>query len=516
MLAGTLVVGGFSAVQADAISPFEGISGNDFVIGGDRLNVFGQTGILPAGKTKFIDSPHVFQMPDFPTGCEIAAAVQALQFVGMNTTMATFTDKYLDQTPGGVPFSPHATPFDPDETFGGNPRLDSGYGCYEPVIRNAMNKVLSGKGYSAKALKDVSLKTFCSKYIDNDIPVVIWATTEMVPPQPGDSWVYQGKTIQWIRPQHCLMLIGYDDNNYIFSDPGRSSYPTYYSKAVVEASYTGKLMRAVVILKSASVKSVKLNAPSKLLTVGGSCKLKARISPSNAANKKVTWKTSKKSVATVNSVGKVTAKSPGKATITVTTKDGGKKAKCTINVKPKRPPKVKASVVSAASVKISWGKVAGITGYQIRRSTSKNGTYKHIKFTKSTGFTDTGRTAGKTYYYKIRSYKNVDGKKIYSSSASVVSVKPRPLKVTGVKTVKSEPGKAEISWKKQANVGGYQIVRSTSENGTYKSVGSTGKRIFKNTQLTHGKTYYYKVRAYKTVKGKRVYGTYSAVKSVEV
>ena len=55
---------------------------------------------------------------------------------------------------------------------------------------------------------------------------------------------------------------------------------------------------------------------------------------SNAANKAVTWKSSNTKVATVNSRGKVTAKSPGTSTITCTAKDGsGKKATCKITVR---------------------------------------------------------------------------------------------------------------------------------------------------------------------------------------
>ena len=263
------------------------------------------------------------------------------------------------------------------------------------------------------------------------------------------------------------------------------------------------------------VTSVKLNKTTQKLTVGGTATLKPTISPSNATNKGVTWKSSKSSVATVNKNGKVTAKSPGKATITVTTNDGNKKANCTVNVKPKRPGSVKAKVVTATSVQISWNKAAGATNYQIRRATSKDGLYKAVKTTAGTSFTDTERTAGKTYYYKVRSFKTVDGARIYSTCSSAVSVKPKPLKVTGVKAVKLESGKAEISWKEQANISGYQIARSTSETGTYKSVGSTTKLIFTDTKLTPGKTYYYKVRAYKTVSGKRVYGEYSAVRSIE-
>jgi len=264
------------------------------------------------------------------------------------------------------------------------------------------------------------------------------------------------------------------------------------------------------------VTSVKLNASSKTLAIGGATTLTATLSPYTATNKYVTWKSSNTSVATVEPGGKVTAKAPGKATITVTTHDGAKKATCVITVKPQKPTSLKTKVVSATGAKISWVKVSGASGYQVQRATSKTGTYSSVKNTTSTSFTNTGLTAGKTYYYKVRAYKTVDGAKVYSDDSVVVSVKPKPLKVTGIKAAKVKSGQAKISWSKQANVSGYQIVRATSKNGTYKSVGTTTKLTFKNTKLTPGKTYYYKVRAYKTVSGKKIYGAYSGIKSVKV
>ncbi len=60
--------------------------------------------------------------------------------------------------------------------------------------------------------------------------------------------------------------------------------------------------------------------------------LKATVTPEDATNKDVTWKSSATSVATVSSSGKVTAKGVGIAVITCTTKDGGYTATCEVNV----------------------------------------------------------------------------------------------------------------------------------------------------------------------------------------
>lgn len=82
------------------------------------------------------------------------------------------------------------------------------------------------------------------------------------------------------------------------------------------------------------VSKIALNKTGATLMKNETLDLKATVTPSNAANTAVTWKSSNTKVATVNSRGKVTAKSPGTATITCIAKDGsGKKATCKITVR---------------------------------------------------------------------------------------------------------------------------------------------------------------------------------------
>ena len=82
------------------------------------------------------------------------------------------------------------------------------------------------------------------------------------------------------------------------------------------------------------VSKVTLNKTGATLMKNETLALKATVTPSNAANKAVTWKSSNTKIATVSSSGKVTAKSPGTVTITCTAKDGsGQKATCRITVR---------------------------------------------------------------------------------------------------------------------------------------------------------------------------------------
>ena len=183
-------------------------------------------------------------------------------------------------------------------------------------------------------------------------------------------------------------------------------------------------------------------------------------------------------------------------------------------------PTVKASSSSYNSNKLSWNKVKGASGYEVLRATSKTGTYKSVKTITSgstVSYTDKSLATGTTYYYKVRAYRTVDKKKVYSSYSSVVSAKP-VLKTPSVKLT-SGSKKATIKWEKISGASGYEVYRATSKSGKYSKIKTITKNStvsYVNSSLTKNKTYYYKVRAYRTVNGKKIYSSYSVAKSVKV
>lgn len=81
-----------------------------------------------------------------------------------------------------------------------------------------------------------------------------------------------------------------------------------------------------------SVTGVKLDKTTAQMKPGETLKLTATVEPPTATNKEVTWKSSNEKVATVDQRGNVKAVANGEATITVTTKDGGKTAECKVTV----------------------------------------------------------------------------------------------------------------------------------------------------------------------------------------
>lgn len=227
----------------DTGSSYAGIDGKN--INGVEIHIYEENEIYtkpqtPIGNSKIIQAPFISQLGKYPTGCESVTTVMALNHIGIDVSVDKFIDSYLTKT--GVPF-------DPSISFGGNPRSTSGYGCYAPVIKKALDKALSGKNYEAKVLNNVSLKTLCSQYIDKGIPVILWATMYMNTPYISSTWTYNEKTINWIAPEHCLLLVGYDSSHYIFNDPLTSHPQTYYSKSSVEAAYKGLNYQAIVLEK---------------------------------------------------------------------------------------------------------------------------------------------------------------------------------------------------------------------------------------------------------------------------
>ena len=92
--------------------------------------------------------------------------------------------------------------------------------------------------------------------------------------------------------------------------------------------------------QTVSVTGVTLDQAELSLYTGKTATLTATVTPENATNKAVTWKSSDDTIATVDNNGKVTAVKEGTATITATAADGsGKSATCTVTVeKPYTPP----------------------------------------------------------------------------------------------------------------------------------------------------------------------------------
>lgn len=195
-----------------------------------------------------IEVPYINQADYYPTGCEVVSATMLLQYYGYNIEVDQYVDKYLDMSSiemkDGILVAD-----DPKEYFIGDPRSPYSYGCFAPVIVKSMNKILDG-GKSAKNITGTSLEDIAEKYITKGIPVLIWATIDMNEPSEGTDWQLKGSGLRyhWIGGEHCLVLVGYDDNSYYFNDPYNNNGLVAYNKEVVEKRYEDLSKQAIVVV----------------------------------------------------------------------------------------------------------------------------------------------------------------------------------------------------------------------------------------------------------------------------
>lgn len=228
-----------------------GAMASNITIDGYRLKYNGEclnrVKSIPGGR--IINVPYISQKNLLPTGCETVSATMLLRYYGNSTSIDEFVDKHLTkrnlQYINGKTYGPT-----PDEAFIGNPRSSSGFGCYPPVIERALNSILWGNSrYSPKITTGTSLDSLITEYIDKDIPVLLWATINMLPSYSGMSWYTRpnDEIFTWTAQEHCLVLVGYDDSNYYFNDPYNSNGLIGYRKELVRIRFQELGMRSLVL-----------------------------------------------------------------------------------------------------------------------------------------------------------------------------------------------------------------------------------------------------------------------------
>ncbi len=179
--------------------------------------------------------------------------------------------------------------------------------------------------------------------------------------------------------------------------------------------------------------------------------------------------------------------------------------------------KATLSIVSrtTTSVELKYSKIEKATGYQIYRATKQDGLYKKIKTTKSLTYKDTGVTSGKSYYYKVRAYKNTSGKNYYGSFSNIKGVKLALGKTSGLVAYGTEEG-IKLNWNQVSNAKSYRIYRASSKSGSYKYITSLTSLSYLDKNISNEKTYYYKVRAYSIINTTKYYGASKTVSAKKI
>lgn len=168
--------------------------------------------------------------------------------------------------------------------------------------------------------------------------------------------------------------------------------------------------------------------------------------------------------------------------------------------------------VTDSSMKLKWTAIETAEKYQVQISTDGK-KWKTYSTVKKNSCKVNELSANKKYYFRVRAVSE-HGKGVYSSKKAVTTLLARPV-ITAV----ADKGKITVSWDRVKGAKGYVAAYArndgmmSSKKVTLKK-GSKTSVTFKN--LRSKKNYYIRVRAYKTVNGDRVYGSYSKIVKVKV
>ena len=185
-----------------------------------------------------------------------------------------------------------------------------------------------------------------------------------------------------------------------------------------------------------------------------------------------------------------------------------------------KTPDIPSAANVNGGIKISWKKVPGAAKYRVFKKVGK-GKWTKVGDTTALNLTDKDKKlkSGTAYVYTVRCISK-DGKTFTSAFNTtgrkiVYVARPAAGKLTS-------PGAKQMTvrWKKVSAASGYQIQYSQNKKFAKGNKlvtvagGSKTSRLVK--KLASKKTYYVRVRAYKTVGGKKYYSAWSAVKKVKV
>ena len=315
-----------------------------------------------------------------------------------------------------------------------------------------------------------------------------------------------------------VVRIMYDDGNNVnavISDDMLDSYDMKkLGTQTISVQYGGKKVSFDIDVKEIFASSIKLKQSKIDVKKGKTYQLKATVYPTNTTNQKLTWTSDDSSIATVNSSGKITAKSAGTTTIWVSTVNG-KTAKCVVNVQVLA---VNLNIIpDAITLKEGQSK-------QLKAVVSPIDTTERVKWHSSNPkiakVDQTGKVtalkSGETVIYATTDSLdywagcNVRVKKAATNSGNISVSKTVIKKVSALKKKQ-----ALIKYKKVKGAFSYQVQYSMKKNFAGAKTKTAKGNSLKVSGLKVKKKYYFRVRVCKKVNGKTYYSGWSNVKSVK-
>ncbi len=171
------------------------------------------------------------------------------------------------------------------------------------------------------------------------------------------------------------------------------------------------------------------------------------------------------------------------------------------------------------TITLEWNRVDAADGYIVYKYNSKTKRYEKFKNTTDTTLKISKLKAGTVYKFKVIAFTKVNEKTIWGKYSDVLETATK-TKTPVLSKLSAGSKQFTATWKSVSGATGYQVLYSTSSkftSDTIKKVTIKGAKATKATvkKLKKSKKYYVKVRAYKSVNGKKIYSSYSSVKNLK-
>ena len=175
-----------------------------------------------------------------------------------------------------------------------------------------------------------------------------------------------------------------------------------------------------------------------------------------------------------------------------------------ITIRPANTPKgLSSSVNTSSSNTITWESVNGVSGYNVYQWIGTTDSYKELGDTAYSYYTNSGKSSGTMYTYRVKAYYVSDNVMQYSKPAQLVTC-TLPANVT-VKTAKRSGSNISLAWNKVSKATGYEIYVKSGRS--WKKLTTTSGKSYTAKNLSGTKTF--RIRAYRKYNGVNYYGAYT-------
>lgn len=183
----------------------------------------------------------IMQEPELPTGCEVTALAEVLNYLGFDIDKVELCDNFMPVDYEGAVNMYYA--------YIGDPKSNNGFGCYAPVIVKTAYEYFESVDSPCYAV-DITGTDFKGLLfqITQDRPVIVWTTMGQRETYPNYKWTAgNGEDMVFNDYQHCVAIYGYDLNEGVVYTADPLVGNTTYEMSRFETIYDIMYKQAVVI-----------------------------------------------------------------------------------------------------------------------------------------------------------------------------------------------------------------------------------------------------------------------------